>query len=161
MYALATRAPDRASVAIGPRPAHRHLPTPTTPALDPAGGAGVRPVTRDVAQAGFFDDLLGAAGPGLLGAASSFLSGDRKGAVGQLRETGAAAAPMLAQQGASALGGVIGGQVGQTVSSLGAPLGQGLSGVISGQSTPGQAAGGLLSAAQPGILSLIMSLLNR
>lgn len=159
MYALATRAHDQASVAVGPRPGHRQ--PSLTPELRPAGVTAVRPPSRDLAQAGFFDDLLGAAGPGLLGAAGSFLSGDSKGAIGQLRETGAAAAPMLAQHGASALGGMIGGQVGQTVSSLGAPLGQGLSGVISGESTPGQAAGGVLSAAQPGILSLIMSLLNR
>lgn len=112
-------------------------------------------------QGGFFDDLLGTVGPGLLGAASSALSGDRSGALGQVRSTGAGVAPMLAESGAGALGGLIGGQAGETVSALGAPLGQGLSSVISGEATPGQAAGGLLSAAQPAILSLLMSLLRR
>lgn len=183
MHALATVAPTTASrpTAVRGRPQHSHavpLGAVAAPTTQPVG----LPVTRavaggtltgsagtpapdrpghDVAQGGFLDDLLGTAVPGLLGAASSALSGDSAGALGAVRSTGAAAAPLLAQQGASALGGMIGGGAGQFVSSLGAPVGQGLSSVVSGESTPGQAAGGLLSSLTPQLLTMLMSLLQR
>lgn len=120
-------------------------------------GAGSTPVA---VQHGLFDDLLGTAVPGLLGAASSFLGGDSESALGTLRETGAGAASSLVQQGAGALGGLVGGSAGEHISSLGAPVGEGLSGVISGESSPGEAAGGLLTQLQPMIMSLLSSLLR-
>lgn len=164
MHALATVAPAVTTVrpaTAGVRPAlHARAAAPVVAVTSPVPGTAVRGGPA-VAQAGFLDDLLGTAVPGLLGAASSALSGDSAGALGAVRATGASAAPMLAQQGASALGGMIGGGAGQFVSSMGAPLGQGLGSVISGQATPGQAAGGMLSAMQPQLLSLLMSLLQR
>ncbi|WP_130014272.1 hypothetical protein [Serinicoccus sediminis] len=108
-----------------------------------------------------FDDLLGTAGPGLLGAASSLLSGDTGGALEQVRETGGPALSGLAQQGVGALGSAIGGSVGGAVSSLGGAVGQGVGDVVSGRSSVGGAVGGVGSAAQPALLSLLMSLLNR
>ncbi|MCL3860426.1 hypothetical protein [Actinotalea sp. K2] len=148
-----------------PTRAHPNHAAVLTPAVSRPADLGLAdrhgPVGTPPAQAGFFDDLLGTAVPGLLGAASSVLSGDGSGALSQVKATGAAAAPVLAEQGAGLLGGLLGGSAGQAVSSLGAPLGQGLSSVISGQSTPGEAAGGLLSAAQPALMSLLMSLLGR
>lgn len=159
MLLTTTRPAGHATSAVrAPSVGHAHGPAnvPADVVLRPAGASA-----GAVAQAGFFDNLLSTAVPGLLGAASSALSGDSKGALSQVRATGASAAPMLAQQGAGALGGLIGGTAGQAVSSLGAPLGQGLGSVISGQSSPGEAAGGLLGAAQPMLLQLLMSMLSK
>ncbi len=163
MHAVAVR--PQALDALAPGKVHGHLREAASSGLSSGLSSrtptvALAPAAGGVAQAGFFDDLLGGAAPGLMGAASSLLSGDTSGALGQVRETGAALAPGLVQHGASALGGMIGGDAGQTVSSLGGAAGSGLASVISGESSPGQAAGGLLSAAQPSILSLLMSLLN-
>ncbi len=113
------------------------------------------------AQGGLFDDLLGKAVPGLVGAASSLLGGDGGGALDQVRETGAAVVPGLVQQGATALGGLAGGGAGEAISSLGGLAGQGIGSVIGGQQSVGEAAGGLAQAAQPALLELLMSLLQR
>lgn len=116
------------------------------------------PLPRQPAQPGLFGDALG---PGLLDLTSSLLSGDTQGALHQAGETGGAALSGMAQQGIGALGSAIGGPVGGVVSSLGGALGQGVGNVASGQSSVGEAAGGLGSAAQPALLGLLMSLLGR
>lgn len=113
------------------------------------------------AQGGFFDDLLGQAVPGVMGAASSLLGGDGGAAVGQLQQTGATLAPGAVQHGSDALGALIGGGAGAAVSSLGGTAGQALGSMISGEQSPREAAGGVGQDALPMMMQLLTSLLRR
>lgn len=151
-------------------PAHHRTALTSHGVSDKAleGAVARGPLPGPPAQPGFFDDLLGMAGPmlqeatpGLLGAASSLLSGDSGGALEQVRDTGGSALSGLAQQGLGGIGGAIGGPIGSTITSMSGAVGQGVGDVVSGESSVGEAAGGVLSSAQPALLSLLMSLLSR
>lgn len=119
------------------------------------GGQGVQAGIGALSSmiGGPFGSALGGMAPGLSSAASSLIGGDTRGALGALQSTGASAAAPLAQSGMGMLGNAVGGQAGGFLSSMGAPIGQGLSSVISG-GNPVQAGMGVAQAAAPGLLQM-------
>ena len=138
------------------------------------GGAGLRSQGAQLAgqgvQAGIgalggslggpLGDLLKGTGAGLGGVASQFVSGNTGAALSGLQGLGATSAGPFAETALGMLGGQLGGQAGGFLSGLGAPVGQGLSSIISGGS-PGQAGMGVLNAAAPGLRDLASSFLGR
>jgi hypothetical protein len=108
---------------------------------------------------GPFGALLGGTGAGLGGAASQLVSGNTAAALSGLQGVGTGVAGPLAETAMGMLGTGVGGQAGGFLSGLGAPVGQGLSSIISGGS-PAQAGMGVLDAAAPGLRQMASSFLG-
>jgi len=103
--------------------------------------------------------LLQGTGGALGDVASQFVSGNTGAALSGLQSVGTGVATPLAETTMGMLGNALGGQAGGFVSGLGAPIGQGLSSIISGGNV-GQAGMGVLSAAAPGLRDLASKFLG-